>query len=408
MPTKRISDLFGDEEACDRVCRALARRRAGADGSRSSPPASRTSPARSRRRGSTSHGSRSASSPGTGSACAAARTSSASRSVVRPRRRGGDRGLRARLPVGEDVSQKKLRERGRRCSQLVRDAARPPSGRAPRRGSGSPLARDALVALHRPRSLAEAESGAHAPRVRRAPRPSARTRATTQGARAGAREPLAEPGAAHHRVPRGAPVRAHRRPAARDRRARRRPRADDAHAPAAPGRRRLGQDRRRAVRALRAVEAGRQAALMAPTEMLAEQHFLTIDVALPRLERRRRAPHELAARAGARARAAAHRVGRRATSWSARTRSSSRRSSSATSRLVVVDEQHRFGVASGAARRGRSAARPAHDRDADPAHARADGLRRPRRERARRAARQPKARDHALDHGGARVGGVHG
>ena len=48
------------------------------------------------------------------------------------------------------------------------------------------------------------------------------------------------------------------------------------------------------------------------------------------------------------------------------------------------------------ARRGTLAARPAHDGDADPAHARADDLRRPRGERDREAAREPQAdRDRA-------------
>ena len=41
---------------------------------------------------------------------------------------------------------------------------------------------------------------------------------------------------------------------------------------------------------LRAVEAGRQGALMVPTETLAEQHFLTVEGALRAARRARRAP----------------------------------------------------------------------------------------------------------------------
>ena len=67
--------------------------------------------------------------------------------------------------------------------------------------------------------------------------------------------------------------------------------------------------------------------------------------------------------------------------------------------VAVVDEQHRFGVnqrraLDRKAPDGARAARAAHDGDADPAHARADRLRRPRRHRPARAAGRPAADRH--------------
>ena len=152
---------------------------------------------------------------------------------------------------------------------------------------------------------------------------------------------------------------------------------------------------------LRAVEHGRQGALMAPTETLAEQHFLTIEgicaelgvtCALLTSASPKKARASRARRRRRRRHARADPGGRRA----ARPRGRGRRRAAPLRRRA----------AQGARARPR-AARAAHDGDADPAHARAHGLRRPRRVGDREAARVAQADRHELDHGGAGVGGVH-
>ena len=148
---------------------------------------------------------------------------------------------------------------------------------------------------------------------------------------------------------------------------------------------------------LRAVEHGRQGALMAPTMTLAEQHFLTIaDICL-----------ELG-------------VTCTLLTGASRRRCSAPTSSSGTHALIqegvelrdlavaVVDEQHRFGVEQRKAlTEGTRPARAAHDRDADPADARAHRVRRPRRLDDREAARVAQAGRDDVDHRGARPGDVH-
>ena len=155
---------------------------------------------------------------------------------------------------------------------------------------------------------------------------------------------------------------------------------------------------------LRAVEHGAQAALMAPTETLAEQHFATLQSLLPD------------AFTSAALLTGATPAGRR-TDLLNKLSSGELQLLVGTHALiedavefdrlavVVVDEQHRFGVNQRRAldRKGPgdlAPARAAHDRDADPAHARAHRLRRPRRDGApRTAAGPPPDHDPRRQHG---------
>ena len=94
---------------------------------------------------------------------------------------------------------------------------------------------------------------------------------------------------------------------------------------------------------LRAVEAGRQGALMAPTETLAEQHFLTIEGICGELgvrvalltssitARERRAAHQLVASGDVGIAVGTHALIQREVEWGDLA-------------VAVVDEQHRFGV----------------------------------------------------------------
>ena len=141
---------------------------------------------------------------------------------------------------------------------------------------------------------------------------------------------------------------------------------------------------------------------MAPTEILAEQHFMTFQQLLAPLGVSRRAAHLLRSR-----RASATRG---APPWP-RARSACAVGTHALVQegvafrrlgLAVVDEQHRFGVAQRARLRDKGeSSRPAgHDGHAHPAHAGPDPLRRPRRQRDRRAASRPPARHHRGAHRG--------
>ncbi|MGH3134367.1 MAG: DEAD/DEAH box helicase, partial [Gaiellaceae bacterium] len=179
-------------------------------------------------------------------------------------------------PASEDVSQKKLRELRAQALELVRDAGEPLPARL-RTRERLPLRADALTALHRPRELDEAEAG----RARLAFEELlvlqlALARTATARARASA-EPLSGPGEVIERYRASLPftlTRDQERAIAE---------IDGDLARSTPMQRLLQGDvgSGKTVVALyallRAVETGRQAALMAPTETLAEQHFLTIE-----------------------------------------------------------------------------------------------------------------------------------
>ena len=290
----------------------------------------------------------------------------------------------------------------------VVDAALPLAAHVPdplpaelREREGLALKRDALAAVHRPRDLDEAETG----RQRLAFEELlvlqigiARRAAEREQTLAPA---LGEPGDLIHRYREALPfaLTPYQEQAIREIDGDLARTVADAAAPA--GRRRLGQDGRRA---LRAPARGRERApgRAHGADRNARRAALPHDRRpLPRARRQLRAPHELVeearARGGARRRrrrrhARADPGGRRA----ARPRGRGRRRAAPLRRRAALG-----------ARGGPRPARPPHDRDADPAHARAHRLRRPRGLGDREAAGVAQARDHELDHRGSRVGGVH-
>ena len=171
------------------------------------------------------------------------------RRELRPGRRRRHRRLRARLPGHrgprpEDAARpdgEGARARPRRRRAAAGGAARAARPAAPRRR---------LPGAAPPALARRGRGGAPPARLRRAARPPARhSRAARPSARPTSPRRCRRPGELVARYRDGAPVHAHRAPGARDRRDRRRPRAHDADAAAAAGRRRLGEDRRRALRA---------------------------------------------------------------------------------------------------------------------------------------------------------------
>jgi ATP-dependent DNA helicase RecG len=179
-------------------------------------------------------------------------------------------------PATEDISQKKLRELGAQALELARDAGELLPA-ALLETEELPLRADALTALHRPRALAEAERG----RRRLAfdellvlQLALARTAAAREQASA---QSLTDPGELVVRYRASLPF------TLTPDQEKTLVEIDADLARSTPMQRLLQGDvgSGKTVVALyallRAVEAGRQGALMAPTETLAEQHFLTID-----------------------------------------------------------------------------------------------------------------------------------
>ncbi len=179
-------------------------------------------------------------------------------------------------PASEDLSQKKLRELRSQVLDLVRAAGDPLPAEL-RARERLPLHGDALLAVHRPRSLAEAEAG----RLRLAfdellvlRLALARSAAEREQASAVAFDASGDLLAAYRSSLPFTLTRDQERSIAE---------IDGDLARSTPMHRLLQGDvgSGKTVVALyallRAVETGRQAALMAPTETLAEQHFLTID-----------------------------------------------------------------------------------------------------------------------------------
>src|SRR6266550_2281286 len=170
------------------------------------------------------------------------------RPLVRPGRRGRDRRLRARVSRerGGDLAAPADagRERAPGCNRLRRLAPRRVAGA---RAVAAPLRRARCIAP--PTRRRRGRVGAAQARAGRAPPAAGWAGADPRGDGGGDRTYARRAGRARGALPRGASVRADEGSGAGDRGDRRRSRGLEADAAAAPGRCRLGQDRRRPLRA---------------------------------------------------------------------------------------------------------------------------------------------------------------
>ena len=195
---------------------------------------------------------------------------------VYPATRGSDgqeaaRGDRARAAPGARLP-------GSRPGRSRRRAAAPS-----RRAHGAP----------RPAHAGGRGARSQEARVRGAARAPGRARPQAPGARARRGSGARRAGRADRALPRAAPVQLDVAPGARDRGDRRRPRPLDADGAPASGRGRLGQDRRRAVRAPTGGRVGPQRRAHGPDRDARRAALPDARGAVPRARRRGRAPHAL-------------------------------------------------------------------------------------------------------------------
>ena len=295
---------------------------------------------------------------------------------VRPRRRAGDGGLRTRLSRGrgDDATA----PAGSRRPGASRNARRARSAAGRSRPAPRVAAQGRCAARSAPPPLARRGRGGTPPAgARGAARAPGRARPTPPRARGRRRPGVGTAGGAGHSPQGGVAVQADEGSGASHPRARRRPAAGGADGAAPAGRRRLGKDRRRRLRAAARRRGRLPRRADGPYGDACGAALPHGGVALYAARRHLRPADEL--RGQARPRAGGSGVGRRG---HARAHPGGRRPRRPRRRSRRRAAPLRRRAAQGALGR-HEAAHAAHDGDADPADARADRLRRPGRVRDR-------------------------